>query len=191
MADLDDFMATMDMAEFGDIDLGALAVQRPSSAQIQNAMRVIQQAQQGRVNVDSPQFLLAGGRNARSAGAGPDIKAEGDRMDVLGLGRTAIAAGAQGQVIVQPQSAFRPRRLFISADVEILDMDIDNIFVGQQNQLVSADAVNASMFANVSEGSIIRFDTCQVGQLIVITMTNNNAGEQIITGSFTGKTLIR
>lgn len=82
-----------------------------------------------------------------------------------------VAAGAQAQVVSQPQVVFRPARLVIPSDIAG-QFVIDQLLVGKNSQFASAAPNPARVFAENAVGVGLGMDTAQISQNVTIVVTN-------------------
>lgn len=87
----------------------------------------------------------------------------------LGFGPTVIAAGATCVITGQPQLVFKPHRLLVPSSLGNV-FTIDDIRVMRNSQLTGS--LPANMFGEDMPDLGIQFDTCPIGALIAISVTN-------------------
>lgn len=112
----------------------------------------------------------------KAAAAAPVIEEAGPtqgRHQPLGFFQNAVAALTQVQVTQQPQTIFRPNRLVVPQAIAP-SFTIDDVRIGKNSQFVAAGGVPAEAFSGVAVSVEIQFDTCQVSQTIVLTVTNQS-----------------
>lgn len=103
----------------------------------------------------------------------------------LGLGVTAIAAGATAVINVNPQLPFKLQRISCEA-VAAAGLVIDNIQIGTVSQFVAAGAIPVEIFSPDATGVELKGDTAVPGVAIQITVTNPTAGALNFTGALLG-----
>ena len=186
---------------FGDLDLAGILDDEVvfTVEEFNTPMKLLKAVKQNPEVMEAVAMMSAtqGGRSPRMANSMPDMQMHGNRKDMLGLGQTTIGIGATVNINLTPQSIFRPDKLVLSAALAaggagvLADILVNDIRIGQQSQFVAAGAVSGIMYQNDTTDGSFRFDTCQVGQLIVVQVTNVNAAAQIVSGGFIGKTLTK
>lgn len=82
-----------------------------------------------------------------------------------------VAAGAQVNVISQPQVAFRVERLVIPSDIAG-SFVVDDLIVGKNSQFANDQPVPARVFDEGGFGVRLRGDTAQVTMNVVLRITN-------------------
>ena len=103
------------------------------------------------------------------------------REFAIGFGPTspAVAAGSTVIVAAQPQIIFRGSRLvvpsFFGADPVAPNFTVNDIRVGKDSQFVSAGPLPALAYLENAVGTAMGLDTCNVGQLITLNVTNIGA----------------
>ena len=103
------------------------------------------------------------------------------REFAIGFGPTspAVPAGATVIVAAQPQIIFRGSRLVVpsafGADVVAANFTVNDIRVGKDSQFVSAGPLPAIAYLENAVGTAMGLDTCNVGQLITLNVTNIGA----------------
>lgn len=107
------------------------------------------------------------------------------REYVIGLGSTAIPAGASANIGVQPQVLFRPERIVIPSTIAA-DFLITDIKVGKNSQLVAPGAIPAIVFAENAFGVRLKMDTSQIAQFVTLSITNQNAAARNFQGAIIG-----
>ena len=95
------------------------------------------------------------------------------RIYVQGFGPTAIAAGVTVNIIVQPQVAFKGKRLFVPSDFAGAVL-INDLKIGNQSQLPSSNPLPGRMFTEFAVGMEQDFDTAQISQQISLSVTNTS-----------------
>lgn len=89
----------------------------------------------------------------------------------LGLGVTALAAGATAVITVTPQLPYKLMRLSSPS----LQVTVDNIQIGTVSQFVAAGGVPAECMAPNAIGAQLKGDTCVPGVQIQVTVTDVSA----------------
>jgi hypothetical protein len=98
---------------------------------------------------------------------------------------SAIAGGATAVLKAQPQVPFKGRRLIIPSDVAGA-LIINNLIVGKNPVLVSADPVAARAYTELGVGVDLNMDTAQISQLISLSMTNTSGASVSVTPTLIG-----
>ena len=93
------------------------------------------------------------------------------RVYVQGFGPTVIAAGATVNIIVQPQTTFKGKRLFIPSDFAGVIL-VNDLKIGNVSQLPSSNPLPGRMFTEFAVGVEQDFDTAQISQQISLSVTN-------------------
>lgn len=125
----------------------------------------------------------------RTAGYGDPsvvpLASRGARGFPIGFGPTSVTAGATVTFTAQPQLIFRPSRLIVPAIIAG-SFSIADLKIGKNSQLVSANPIPAVAFAENAVDAGLRLDTCNVGQLIALQVTNNAAGAVVFSAALLG-----
>lgn len=95
------------------------------------------------------------------------------RLYPQGFGPTTIAAGATVNIIVQPQVAFKGKRLVIPSDFAGAVL-VNDIKIGNNSQLPSSNPLPGRAFTEMAFGVNIDFDTAQISQQISMSITNTS-----------------
>lgn len=136
-----------------------------------------------------PAGFTPAGFGMRTTGYGnPDVEplpSRGARGFPIGFGPTAVLPGATVTFLAQPQLIFRPSRLIIPAIIAA-SFSVADLRIGKNSQLVSANPVPAVAFAENAVDAGLRLDTCNVGQLIALQVTNNAAGAVTFSAALLG-----
>lgn len=101
----------------------------------------------------------------------------------LGLGATAIAAGATAVISANPQLPFQVNRL-VTPSTGLL---IDNLSVGTASQFVAAGAVPVEVFSPDAVDVDLKGDTAVPGVAVQITVSNPTAGSLTFRGAIIGQ----
>ena len=102
-------------------------------------------------------------------------------------GPVLIAAGATVEIEQTPQVKFRPERLTVTDTIADFFL-INDIKVGKDSMLPSTDPITASVFKSAATDVQLAFKTCQIGQKIVISVTNVDVAAHRFTAAFLGAT---
>lgn len=100
----------------------------------------------------------------------------------------ATAAGASASTRARPQILFRPERLIVASQVAPY-FTIDNIIVGKDSQMVSADPVPATAFSEVAVGVRLSLKTAVIGNDITIQFTNTDTQDRTFRATIIGTAL--
>lgn len=141
-----------------------------------------------------------GGIAAALTTPAPGVQAGGARFDVLGLTSiTFVNAGATSlQMTATVQKVFKGNRMVlvrnnVGAASPGLTVLIQNLFVGQTNQFVSAQPVPVEVFAATAFGVDMALDTVTpaINLLLNVTISAAPAAAETVTvsGSIFGLTL--
>lgn len=135
------------------------------------------------------QAYTPAGFNVRSTGFGdPNVvplASRGARGFPIGFGPTAVAGGATVTFTAQPQLIFRPSRLIVPAIIAG-SFSVADLKIGKNSQLVSANPIPAVAFAENAVDAGLRLDTCNVGQLIALQVTNNAVNSVTFSAALLG-----
>lgn len=101
------------------------------------------------------------------------VQATRAREFPIGFPATAVAAATTVAITANPQLIFRPSRLVVPAAVGV-NFNIVDLRVGKNSQFVSPNALPAAGFSETAVGVALALDTCNVGQLITITVQNTD-----------------
>lgn len=88
---------------------------------------------------------------------------------------TTIAAAATASITTRPQVLFRAERLVIGNAIAPSFL-VNDLKIGKNSQFVNAGSLPGEAFSNLSVGVTLKMDTAQVGNDIVINVTNTSAG---------------
>lgn len=112
------------------------------------------------------------------------------RLSIGFVSNGAIAANGTQPITVQPQWAFKGQRLSIPSAL-VNFFDIASVQIGAINQFPSPGAQPASSFADVAVGDNMEMDTCNLGQLVTISVINTDPGAaHTFKASLFGKAII-
>jgi hypothetical protein len=112
------------------------------------------------------------------------------RLSIGFVSNGAIAANGTQPITVQPQWAFKGQRLSIPSAL-VNFFDIASVQIGAINQFPSPGAQPASSFADVAVGDNMEMDTCNLGQLITVSVINTDPGAaHTFKASLFGKAII-
>lgn len=188
-------LGDLDLLDVGAVDLqgiGQIPFSPDQVADPQQAAGVIKFLQQNPVVMQQVAQAMIPPRGMPRVQSGvPNVEIRANRVDVLGLGTTVIGIGAVVRVTVTPQAAFKPKRLMLDASVALVDIVIDDIFIGNQPQAVARGGLPGTFFAFNAVGTNFDFDTCDGGIDISFNATNNNAAAQNLLGGFKGASVTR
>lgn len=110
---------------------------------------------------------------------------------VLPIPATNILASATVDIILFPQADIRIERPIIPSTIAP-NFVIEDITVARQTQFVGAGGVPATSFSEVAVGTRLRGDTANVGQQVIITITNLDAvNAHTLRGQINGTALVR
>lgn len=134
------------------------------------------------------QLILA--KKVQQAGMTTQLAAVAERRLSIGFASLNIAANATAPITVQPQWAFKGQRLSIPSAI-VNFFDILSVQIGAVNQFPSPGAQPASSFADVAVGDNMEMDTCNLGQLVTLTVQNVDPGAaHSFKASLFGKAII-
>lgn len=127
---------------------------------------------------------------AALASQGPSIMARPIqgvlRRQILPIPATAVPAGGQATVTLQPQRAFRVEKLVLSSTSVPSSVVVSDISVGAERQFVSAGDVPLSAFTADAVGTGLRGDTAQPGTTVTLLLRNIGAAAETVSGAFFG-----
>jgi len=128
-------------------------------------------------------------RRRRSSGKGGfqlgQRKLTRARRMAIGFGPTVIATTVTADVTTRPQVVFRPERLFIPSSIAF-DFRVVDVRIGQRSQLVAAGALPGAIFSEVSVDVFTHWDTAEVGNEVVLTVTNTAAANRTFEAAMLG-----
>lgn len=107
------------------------------------------------------------------------------RIYVQGFGPTTIAAGATVNIIVQPQTAFKGKRLCIPSDFAGAIL-VNDLKIGNLSQFPSSNPIPGRMFTEFAVGMEQDFDTAQISQQISLSVTNTSGAAVSFTAGLKG-----
>lgn len=129
-------------------------------------------------------------KKVAAAGMTTQLAAVAERRLSIGFASLNIAANATAPITVQPQWAFKGQRLSIPSAI-VNFFDILSVQIGAVNQFPSPGAQPASSFADVAVGDNMEMDTCNLGQLVTLTVQNVDPGAaHSFKASLFGKAII-
>jgi hypothetical protein len=114
------------------------------------------------------------------------------REFAIGFGPTSPAVNPNQTVIVaaQPQIIFRGSRLVVPSvfgtSTVAANFTINDIRVGKDSQFVSAGPLPAIAYLENAVGTAMGLDTCNVGQLITLNVTNVGAAAEVFIATVFG-----
>lgn len=100
----------------------------------------------------------------------------------LGFTVTTITPTTTLLVPAAPQNMFRAERLMVPSDIAY-DLGIVDVKVGNQSQLVQSVEVPAAAFVENAVGTLVMFDTAEIGNQISIQVRNKDTVNAVV---FTG-----
>ncbi len=103
-----------------------------------------------------------------------------ERGLVLGFGTQTIAANTTVDFTANPQVPFRAKRIIIQG-TSITQLDVEDIKIGKNSMLTSAQAFPASGFAGGTFDQAIKFDTAVPGIEITVTLTDQSGLANVTT----------
>lgn len=162
----------------GDAMAAEIVALRAALAEAQNPQAGVQQAMMR--------------RNAMGGGAVvvQDMPQYAQEL-VLPIPATVILASATVDIILFPQADIRIERPIIPSTIAP-NFVIEDITVARQTQFVGAGGVPATEFSEVAVGTRLRGDTANVGQQVIVTVTNLDAANpHTLRGSIHGTALVR
>lgn len=118
------------------------------------------------------QALLA--KRVQSATVLPREKTIASHGFPLGFTNLATAASATVNVNAQPQVKFKGKRLVIPAVIGV-NFAVVSITIGNRLEFVAAGAVPALTYSETAVGTSLSLHWADVGQLIVLQVTNTDA----------------
>lgn len=139
-----------------------------------------------------------GGCNEDTCGVPVPGGADYEPLVALGIPRTAVAKGATTTIEVTVEEMFRGQQLVIpslayeTTAAAIVDISqyftIDSIKVGREEQLLSTDALAASLFSASAQQDIgLSMKPCPTSLKIYVTVTNLDSGNaRDFSGAFYG-----
>lgn len=109
------------------------------------------------------------------------------RQQPIGLdsGPIAVPAGAAAVIQVVPQKPFRPERLVVDPATSPAFI-INSVFVGTDNQFVTAGGISANIFVPGAFGVGLKGDTANVGITIAVNITNFSGAAARFLGALLG-----
>ena len=107
------------------------------------------------------------------------------RRMAIGFGPTVFTTGLTADVTTRPQVVFRPERLFIPSSIAF-DFRVIDVRIGQRSQLVAAGALPGAIFSEVSVDVFTHWDTAEVGNEVVLTVTNTAAASRTFEAAMLG-----
>jgi hypothetical protein len=109
------------------------------------------------------------------------------RVYPLNFGADSVAAGATVPLSARPQKTFKVQRLIIPSSIAPF-FTIRRISIGTNSQTVDASGIglSAEVFSEVSQNSLVEFDTACVGIDITMEVTNIDASPRRFAATFLG-----
>ena len=136
-----------------------------------------------------PQRLRALALARASGGAATRPK---ERTDVfeqpLPIPRTSVGAGL-ARISNTFKRLFARNRLVVPSTIAAF-FDITDVKIGQQTQFVASGALPATIFSEVGVGVRLKGDTANLGNTIVVSVTNNDSNTQIFGGAIIGTVIM-
>lgn len=110
---------------------------------------------------------------------------------ILPMGNTSVPAGTTVNITFAPQVPIQITKMFIPSTTGVLFGLVD-ARVGKDSQYIAAGEVPCEVFSEVSVDSNVRFDTCAVGQSVILTVRNKDAvNAQTFSGMMRGNVVLR
>jgi hypothetical protein len=104
---------------------------------------------------------------------------------------TIVAAGATATIPIQPQVPIQVLKVFVPSTTGV-NFGLVDARVGKDSQFIAAGEVPCEIFSEVSVDSNVRWDTCAVGQSIILTVRNRDAvNPQTFNGLMKGNVVLR
>lgn len=109
------------------------------------------------------------------------------RVYPLNFGAESVAAGATVPLSARPQKTFKVQRMIVPSSIAPF-FTIRRISIGTNNQSVDASGIglSAEVFTEVSQNSLVEFDTAVVGIDITIEVTNIDTNPHRFAATFLG-----
>jgi len=107
------------------------------------------------------------------------------REFVIGFGPLSVGAGATAIFTSNPQLPFRPSRLGIPA-ATAGGFSVNDVKVGKDSQFLSSGAVPAALFSEGAVGVAMSMDTCDIGQQLSLSVTNNGGAASTFAAGLFG-----
>jgi hypothetical protein len=111
------------------------------------------------------------------------------RILMCPFGPNAILTTASANIQAQPQDLFRPDRLVVPSDIAFF-FAFTEFKVGQKSALTVAGEVPCAAFTEPAWGIKIMADTANVGNIITITVKNNDASTRTFRAVLIGNAAV-
>lgn len=132
---------------------------------------------------DDGDELLGRKRRRRGRKAKRGLRRRGysrERGLVLGFGSQTVLASTTVDFVANPQVPFRGKRLIIAA-TDLGGLNLEDLKIGKNSMLVSAQAMPASAFAAGTFDQAIKLDTAVPGIEITATVTDVSAVDNVVS----------
>jgi hypothetical protein len=180
----DDYMVGDDI--IGALVKAAKKAKKPSL----NAAAIVKQAKQAQLMQKARTALLARAINPNAL----EYKEQSYHRSGelwLPIPPTIVAAGATATIPVAPQVPIQVLKVFVPSTTGV-NFGLVDARVGKDSQFIAAGEVPCEIFSEVSVDSNVRWDTCAVGQSIILTVRNRDAvNAQTFNGLMKGNVVLR
>jgi hypothetical protein len=178
----DDYMVGADI-------IGALMGKAPKKAALKPAA-IVRAAQQAQLMQKARTALLARAINPNALEYKESSYHRSGEL-WLPIPPTIVAAGATATIPVGPQVPIQVLKVFVPSTTGV-NFGLVDARVGKDSQFIAAGEVPCEIFSEVSVDSNVRWDTCAVGQSIILTVRNRDAvNPQTFNGLMKGNVVLR
>lgn len=152
----------------------------------------------GRADPDDVQEALSGNphlaakiAHARAAGG---VYVKEDHLDkrrrlIMGIAPTSVTTLAVADIETKPQQLMRIERVVVPSDIAFF-FGIEDVKVGNRSQLVASGQLPAATFTEVARDCYVHWDTAVVGNIVTISVINNDTVTHVFRGTLLGTAAI-
>jgi hypothetical protein len=179
----DDYMVGADI-------IGALLQGKAPKKPAMNVNAIVKAAQQQKLMQKARTALLARAINPNAVEYRESSYNRSGEL-WLPIPPTIVAAGATATIPVGPQVPIQVLKVFVPSTTGV-NFGLVDARVGKDSQFIAAGEVPCEIFSEVSVDSNVRWDTCAVGQSIILTVRNRDAvNPQTFNGLMKGNVVLR
>jgi hypothetical protein len=168
--------------------IGALA--RAAAPRKNNPMAILQAAKSAALAKKAQQALLARAINPHAVEYKESSYNRSGEL-WLPIPPTVVTAASTATIPINPQVPIQVLKVFVPSTTGV-NFGLVDARVGKDSQFIAAGEVPCEIFSEVSVDSNVRWDTCAVGQSIILTVRNKDTvNNQTFGGLMKGTVVLR